>query len=230
VNPSQGTTALHLAAADGKLSIVKSILKLDLDVNAADARGQTPLLVALQKGHSDVVEKLLKHSASVKVCDIDQRSVLHHACHNGREQGGVMYHGVDKEGHPILHFQVGKQKKGHLIDDTKQAIAFLFNQKYMESPGEQIITLFDFTGAGISNMDMDLSRFIINCTSIYFPGCAARGLMFKLHKALEAIWMLIKQWMDPEQSKNTVFVSKKNIQTYIDKDQLLPHMIKQDKK
>lgn len=54
--------------------------------------------------------------------------------------------------------------------------------------------------------------------------------MFKMGKPLEAVWTVIKMWLDAEQSKKTYFVTKSNIQTYIDVPSLLPHMIKDEPK
>ena len=46
-----------------------------------------------------------------------------------------------------------------------------------------------------------------------------------LVRLIAAVWMILKGWLDPEQSKNTHFCKKKDIQKYIDKDQLFEHMV-----
>jgi hypothetical protein len=51
-----------------------------------------------------------------------------------------------------VHFQVRKQKKGHLIEDGRKYIAYILNQHYMKYPEQPVVTLFDMTDAGISNM------------------------------------------------------------------------------
>jgi len=56
----------------------------------------------------------------------------------------------------------------------------------------------------------------------------------QLYKAVSpcyitAVWIIIKQWLDAEQTKNTHFCKRKDIGKYIEKDQLLPHMIKEEK-
>jgi len=173
----------------------------------------------------DLLNDMLTFRAKMKLNDFKETDIHPEL----RQLNGVLFHGVDKDGRPVLHFQVAKQKKGHLVEESKQSIAFHINKYYMASLDKPCIAIFDFTGAGLGNMDLDISRFIITSFATYFPGVSARNLMFKMHKALEAVWMVIKQWMDAEQSRNTVFVSRKDIQTYINKDQLLPHMIKEDK-
>jgi hypothetical protein len=51
-----------------------------------------------------------------------------------------------------VHFQVRKQKKGHLVEEGRKYIAFKFNEFYVKHPDQQLVTLFDMTDAGISNM------------------------------------------------------------------------------
>jgi hypothetical protein len=51
-----------------------------------------------------------------------------------------------------VHFKVAKQKKGHLVKEGQQFIAFHLNKHYMAKPTEKIVLLFDFAGAGVSNM------------------------------------------------------------------------------
>lgn len=146
-----------------------------------------------------------------------------------RELDGVYYNGLDKKGHKILHFRVCRQKNGYKLKEGKQYIAFYMNQHYMQSPEDQVVDIFDMTDASVSNMDLEMSKFIIQCQSTYFPNMTAYSLMFRMGVALEAVWTIIKGWLDADQAKRTYMVSRKNVQDYIAEDQLLPHMIKKDK-
>lgn len=170
---------------------------------------------------ADLINEVLLFRSKYKLNDL-QESDLHP---ESRQLNGVQFHGNDKQGHPVCHFQVRKQKKGYLVEEGRQFIAYKFNQHYMKSPGQPIVALFDFSDAGVSNMDLDVSKFVMACGSTYFPGITAYVLMFKMGTALEAVWMILKGWLDPEQSKNTHFCKKKDIQKYIDKDQLFEHMV-----
>src|SRR5512139_3533182 len=55
---------LRLAAADGNLLRVETFLGQGVDVQAADARGVTPLFLAAKNGHRDVVAVLLEQGAA----------------------------------------------------------------------------------------------------------------------------------------------------------------------
>ena len=57
-------TALQLAAERGHVKIAALLASApDIDLELADSRGLTPLLIAWRKGHLDVVEVLLHHGA-----------------------------------------------------------------------------------------------------------------------------------------------------------------------
>ncbi|KAK2148074.1 hypothetical protein LSH36_518g02012 [Paralvinella palmiformis] len=128
-----------------------------------------------------------------------------------------------------VHFRVSKQKKGHLVEEGKKVIAYHIYQHYKETPEAQIVFLFDFVGAGVTNMDMDITKFIIKCANTYFPESSVYSLMFKMGLPLEAVWKIIKGFMDHDQTKKTYLVRRSNIMEYIDQDQLLPHMLKEEK-
>jgi hypothetical protein len=174
----------------------------------------------------DLINGVLLFRAKMKLNDMKE-SDIHQEI---RDSAGTFYHGKDKEGRKVLYIQVKKMKKGRLVEETKRSIAFYLNQHYMASADEQILIVFDMSGAGVTNIDLEISKFIVNCTAVHFPSIAAKSLMFKMNAAIEVVWAIIKTFMDSEQTKDTIFVSKKNIQEHIEKDQLLPHMIKEEKK
>jgi ankyrin repeat protein len=84
--PSQArATALHYAAFFGLHDIVKFlIIEHSQDVNARGFRaGETSLLVACRKGHSDVARILLEHGAVTETRDDDSWSPLKRASAKG---------------------------------------------------------------------------------------------------------------------------------------------------
>lgn len=62
---SNAKTPLHGAARCGNLAIVKLLLDCDADVNAVDDFGYTPLTIAAQWGHNEVVKELVEKGAIV---------------------------------------------------------------------------------------------------------------------------------------------------------------------
>ncbi|HLJ56181.1 MAG TPA: ankyrin repeat domain-containing protein [Chthonomonadaceae bacterium] len=58
-----GVTALHGAAKSGRVEIARWLIEVGADVNAASARGGTPLLSAIMAGHAEMAEYLSAQGA-----------------------------------------------------------------------------------------------------------------------------------------------------------------------
>jgi ankyrin repeat protein len=76
-------TALHHAALQGDLEIVRFLLNRGSNVNEYHYYLGTPIFVAALRRHKDVVEALLKHRASLSVPYGDLATALHCACFGG---------------------------------------------------------------------------------------------------------------------------------------------------
>ncbi|XP_067142958.1 ankyrin repeat domain-containing protein 6-like [Centruroides vittatus] len=83
----EGRTALHLAAANGHVDIVKILLHYGAKVNTADVAGYTPLHQASTEGHVEVVRLLLKNGSHVDAQDEHHgNTALHEAAWKGYSQ------------------------------------------------------------------------------------------------------------------------------------------------
>lgn len=72
----EGMTALHWAAAKGRLAIARMLLARGAKVEAINGLGRTPLHLAAIKGHVDVVNLLLENGAQVNALDQEKESPL----------------------------------------------------------------------------------------------------------------------------------------------------------
>ena len=77
---------LHRAAKTGDLDGLEAALKSKTDVNARDARGWTPLMHAVNKGHTLMVPPLLKAGADVNLRAPDGATALFIAALHGHSQ------------------------------------------------------------------------------------------------------------------------------------------------
>ena len=83
-NDGFGSTLLHEACLNGKLSLTKILLEHGADVNALDNHKQTPINLAIIEGNFDeqkieVIKKLLQNGANVNLKDSDGYITLHSA-------------------------------------------------------------------------------------------------------------------------------------------------------
>ncbi|CAD7696862.1 unnamed protein product [Ostreobium quekettii] len=76
--------SLHAAAKAGDTEAVKKFTAEGADVNKKDARGITPLGVAIGFNRTDVVKELLANGADVSLRDNHGNTVLHYAAGYGR--------------------------------------------------------------------------------------------------------------------------------------------------
>ena len=76
-----GTTALHLAARQGRPQIVKYLLDVDPDMAAVD--GPAALLLAAENGHLEVVQSFLEKNIDEQTVMLNGSTALHLAASNG---------------------------------------------------------------------------------------------------------------------------------------------------
>jgi ankyrin repeat protein len=73
-NSQANEPLLHAAVLEEQTEAVRSLLKKKADVDQADKKGRTPLLLAIQTGNTDIVQLLLDSGADVNLRGIGLRS------------------------------------------------------------------------------------------------------------------------------------------------------------
>jgi ankyrin repeat protein len=68
-SPTATTAALTRAAEQNDITALQTMFDQGIDVNARDANGRTPLMLAVLSGQSRAVEVLLAHGANVDAAD-----------------------------------------------------------------------------------------------------------------------------------------------------------------
>ncbi|KAL4635725.1 motile sperm domain-containing protein 2 isoform X1 [Arapaima gigas] len=141
------------------------------------------------------------------------------------ETGAVYLHGYDKEGNKLFWFKV----KLHVKDaktflDKKKYVAFWLERYARREPGMPLTVIFDMSESGFSNIDMEFVKYIINCFRVYYPKFLSKMIMYEMPFIMNAAWKIVKSWLGPEAISKLKFVSKSDVQTYIDAEHLPPHM------
>lgn len=87
------------ASREGKAEVVGQFLKAGMNPDAADAKGQTAILVAAEQGHGHIVQLLRDSGASAKASTVTGQTALMEAAKSGDEQAVkvLMAAGADVE-------------------------------------------------------------------------------------------------------------------------------------
>ncbi|KAM4602186.1 motile sperm domain-containing protein 2-like [Polymixia lowei] len=129
------------------------------------------------------------------------------------ESGMHYLHGYDKEGHKMFWFKVKLLVKDAQLtqDEKKKYVAFWLERFVGREPGALLTVVFDMSESGLSNVDMDFVKFIINCFQVYYP-------------RLLSAWKIVKTWLGHDAIDKLRFVSRNDVQAYIDQEHLPSHM------
>ncbi|XP_046562242.1 ankyrin repeat domain-containing protein 50-like [Haliotis rubra] len=76
---------LHIACNRGQFDVVKYLLSLNsVDINSMGYKKRTPVMVAAEHGHKEVVELLVTHGADLSLSVKGRDDILHIACKSGQ--------------------------------------------------------------------------------------------------------------------------------------------------
>ncbi|XP_055543762.1 uncharacterized protein LOC129729275 [Wyeomyia smithii] len=81
---SEGWTALHYAAKEGKIETIKTLLTAGANVDATTEDGDTALMIASEFGRINVVHTLLERDENINATNSKGWTALHYAAEQGR--------------------------------------------------------------------------------------------------------------------------------------------------
>jgi len=141
------------------------------------------------------------------------------------DRKAIYYKGTDVSGHPILYINL--KESGTKSDQThsaKQFIAWNFDQHYKVNPEQMCVLLMDMSGAGMAQLNMELTKFIIQCFTTNFPAFLAYMINYEMPTLLSVGWAAVSAFLSAEQKKKLLSVRKHDITKYIAPEHLWPHM------
>lgn len=129
--------------------------------------------------------------------------------------------GKDVEKNLMVYIRVKLFKKGeHPIEDVKKYLAFLLDRVDRQTRGDGWALYFDCTDAGISNVDMELLKFVVQALTNYFVENCRYVLIFEMPWILSSIWKIVKSWLPQEHRDAVKFASKKEMSSFVEESQL----------
>ncbi|XP_051999109.1 motile sperm domain-containing protein 2-like isoform X2 [Xyrauchen texanus] len=130
-----------------------------------------------------------------------------------------------RETNSVVWFKVKLHVKDtKTVLDKKRYVAFWLERYAKREPGMPLTVVFDMSESGLGNIDMDFVKYIISCFRVYYPKFLSKMIMYDMPWIMNAAWKIVKTWLGPEAISKLKFVSKSDIQMYIDPEHLPPHM------
>ncbi|ORY12013.1 hypothetical protein BCR34DRAFT_483331 [Clohesyomyces aquaticus] len=138
--------------------------------------------------------------------------------------GKSYLHGVDKEGRPMcvvrtrLHRQ-GEQSEKSLERFTVYTIETA--RMILRPPVDTATIVFDMTNFSMANMDYTPVKFMIKCFEANYPESLGAVLVYKAPWVFNAIWTIIRGWLDPVVAGKVHFVKgPDDLETFVPRSQI----------
>lgn len=80
--------------------------------------------------------------------------------------------------------------------------------------------MFDCSGGGLANADMDLLRFLVSSLINYFPKGLSYILVHELPWILKPFWHIAKAWIAEEHRQLIKFSDSRTVYEYVDRENL----------
>lgn len=108
---------------------------------------------------------------------------------------GMMFdRNVDCDGKRILIFKTKMYTRGQFnIEIMKKNLIYYLERLYRETDMYQITAFFDMEDSGMSNMDLEYTRYIINTFKLYYPNSLNYILVYELPWVLTGKRMTVQE-------------------------------------
>ncbi|XP_022242913.1 motile sperm domain-containing protein 2-like [Limulus polyphemus] len=139
--------------------------------------------------------------------------------------GATFPYNCDKAGFRILVMRVKLHtKNAATMLEQKKFVAYWIEKLDHETNGGKISILMDFSDSGFSNMDMELTFYIVSLFKYYFPFALGYVYVYEMPWLFNACWKIIKNLLPEEATVRFKFINKSSIGEYIAVDQLPIHL------
>ncbi|XP_011168467.1 motile sperm domain-containing protein 2 isoform X2 [Solenopsis invicta] len=132
------------------------------------------------------------------------------------EEGVVFGFSKDKDGKKLFVIKSKLHVKGlRDFPELQRCIVYWFERLEREGNGNQISLFFDMAEAGLSNMDMELTKYLIGLFKSYYPNFLNYIIIFEMAWILNATFKIIKSWLPAKAIPKIKFVNKSNLKDFV---------------
>lgn len=128
----------------------------------------------------------------------------------------------DLNGKNILIFKAKLHTKGTRdLSDIIKVLVYWIERLNRQTNYDQITLFFDMQSAGMSNMDMDLIKRMVDTFKLYYPNSLNYIMIFEMPWILNAAFKIIKGLLPPKAVARMKFVNSKSMKEFISEDNML---------
>ena len=133
------------------------------------------------------------------------------------ELAAIFQYQTDNQGSPMLFFRICVHHKiKELKKFVEEFIVHNFNKIDNLAQDKQWILIMDSSDSGLSNLDLDLSRFLTQILTVYFPKGFKFVVIYDLPWIMSTFWKITSSWISNEIHHIIKFANKQQIFDYID--------------
>ncbi|CAI6338490.1 unnamed protein product [Periconia digitata] len=147
--------------------------------------------------------------------------------------GKSFLHGLDNEGRPLcvararMH-RAGEQSEASLERFTVHTIETA--RMLLRPPIDTATIIFDMTDFSMANMDYTPVKFMIKCFEANYPESLGNVLVYKAPWLFNAIWNIIRGWLDPVVAGKVHFAKNVDeLEKFIPRSQIIADLGGDDK-
>lgn len=136
---------------------------------------------------------------------------------------GVMFpRGKDIDGKTLFIYRSRLYIRGSRnLNDMKRMFLYWLERLIREANDDYITIMFELTDAGLSNVDMDYTKYIIGTLKNYYPFSLNYILVYDLPWILNATFLIIKKLLPANAVDRLKNINNKTIREYVQEDSLL---------
>lgn len=136
---------------------------------------------------------------------------------------GIMFpRGKDLDGKTLFIYRASLYTRGSKsLDEMKRMFLYWLERIIRESNDDYITIVFELSDAGLSNVDMEYTKYIIGTLKNYYPYSLNYILVFDLPWILNATFQIIKRLLPAKAVDRLKNINGKSIRDYIDEDNML---------
>ncbi|KAJ1523416.1 hypothetical protein ONE63_001280 [Megalurothrips usitatus] len=133
------------------------------------------------------------------------------------EDGSMFAHSQDIDGKTLFILKCKKHIKGQRdLEELKRCMVYWFERLERQDKGDMITLFFDMSETGLSNMDMDYTKYLISLFKLYYPFFLNYILIFEMPWILNTAFKIIKSWLPEKAVKKINFVNKGNLKNFVE--------------